>query len=937
MIRFRKIFPLLLAFIFISSPVLFAATRTWTGAGADNLASTALNWSGSASPVTGDDVVFDGAFPVTGVKDCTWDLTSSVNANSFNVQSGYTGVLSITTGKRIRVANTFTFNGGTLDVNGAESGIAIYATTFDASGAGSKTINAGASGEIWQLGGIDISGTSLTFNKETSFIYFGYLSSSANIKSKSGNDFYDLGFYSSTITRSYTISSDITVSHTFYSNYAGNSEVNLNALSGGPYYIHITGDYNTVGTGEFKGDTILKFDGSGSQVWYGGNRVYVSIEIAVTGSLSLNNGLSKIGKYGGNLTHTSGTVSEGTSTCTLNTGVSTGVTVTTNGMNFYNLELIGGTHVLNNNITVKGYLDVQYISNAATTINGYKILVEGDIKKTGSTSQNVTGTTIIEASGGNNQSINLTAGTGYVGLGISFNKSANTATFAAGTTRVSGNTITHVAGVVDTSTNSSTLEIKGSVTLDTGSGMIWYNFSINIAGAATVYFNSDLYVSGTLELEANSSNITLSTSYGAKIYASGHVYRTGSSGYTYSTTVTLEFTGTSAQNFGNFGANGSMAMPVIINKSSNTLTLVGTLYFTGGMNISYTLGSVSAGTSKVVLYTASGNVIDFGNNFHFYKLSINSANITDFNGNDVYVDNDMDFCSVTVGVKKLDNGTIHIQGNSYFTAVGANYYRGTADIIIDGNAVQTFDYSNNNGAGYIGQNFEIDKTAGGSLTAAAGVHHFSVYNPASFVYSGGVVDLITNSATIKLSGNKNLDADGLDFYNLQISTGTTTLISNASVKHTLTIDSSSFLSAGAYSLSLSGDFLNSGSFTYGTSTVILDGTTQQDITGNLTFYNLKIKAGAIVDFSNTASYNIAASGFFQANGTPDSSIDISSDSAGFQFDFTVSDTATLDVDYASATDVDSSAGQTVKGTNLTLGNATNWQNSSLANTIAYAF
>lgn len=66
------------------------AVKTWTGAGVDNNWSTGGNWSGGTAPTTGgvDDIIFDGAFLLTGNKNCT--LNVAFTALSINF-TGYTG------------------------------------------------------------------------------------------------------------------------------------------------------------------------------------------------------------------------------------------------------------------------------------------------------------------------------------------------------------------------------------------------------------------------------------------------------------------------------------------------------------------------------------------------------------------------------------------------------------------------------------------------------------------------------------------------------------------------------------------------------------------------------------------------------------------------------------------------------------------------------
>lgn len=76
--------------IVLTAPVIC----TWTGAGADNLASTAANWSNSALPISGDAVVLDA----TSAKDVTWDAgMASVKPGAWTQTADYTGTVTFET------------------------------------------------------------------------------------------------------------------------------------------------------------------------------------------------------------------------------------------------------------------------------------------------------------------------------------------------------------------------------------------------------------------------------------------------------------------------------------------------------------------------------------------------------------------------------------------------------------------------------------------------------------------------------------------------------------------------------------------------------------------------------------------------------------------------------------------------------------------------
>lgn len=71
----------------------WAETRTWTGGGGDNLASTAANWSSGVAPKAGDAIVLDGADDAAQ-KAMTWDLDVKVASWT---QNGYTNVVTFAT------------------------------------------------------------------------------------------------------------------------------------------------------------------------------------------------------------------------------------------------------------------------------------------------------------------------------------------------------------------------------------------------------------------------------------------------------------------------------------------------------------------------------------------------------------------------------------------------------------------------------------------------------------------------------------------------------------------------------------------------------------------------------------------------------------------------------------------------------------------------
>lgn len=134
------------AFVLLESA--WAATKTWTGAGADANWSTAANWSPSGAPVAGDDLAFpNGAARLNNNNDLAANTSFNtlafsspsssyaLNGNAIQLVNGITATnvgvangifLSITlagsqtfaiTGDRVQIWNPVNLNGNALTVN----------------------------------------------------------------------------------------------------------------------------------------------------------------------------------------------------------------------------------------------------------------------------------------------------------------------------------------------------------------------------------------------------------------------------------------------------------------------------------------------------------------------------------------------------------------------------------------------------------------------------------------------------------------------------------------------------------------------------------------------------------------------------------------------------------------------------------------------------
>ncbi|MEN8228249.1 MAG: hypothetical protein ABFS38_08855, partial [Bacteroidota bacterium] len=130
----------------------------------------------------------------------------------------------------------------------------------------------------------------------------------------------------------------------------------------------------------------------------------------------------------------------------------------------------------------------------------------------------------------------------------------------------------------------------------------------------------------------------------------------------------------------------------------------------------------------------------------------------------------------------------------------------------------------------------------------------------------GILDASSSGNSVYYNGTaaQTIKSPQSSYYNLITDgSGTKSMAGSLDVNGDLTIDGSSVLDASAYSINLAGNWINlGGTFDEQTGTVVLDGTTDQNITGAETFYNLT--------FSNTSDLyinnSVAASNNLSMNG-----------------------------------------------------------------------
>ena len=539
---------------------VFAATRTWTGAGATNNWSLAANWSGGVVPVAADTVVFDG----TSVKNVTIDVNASVASLSIN--AGYTGTISQSAGRTITVgAGGWTqasgiFVGGTsaMTVNGP---FLLSAGSFTST-SGTFTVT----GNLTHSGGV-LSALAGTVALSTS---------AATIDVPGSDTFLNLTLVSG--TKTIAAGDVLTVT--------GVTTLTAGTLNG-TGTLEAQGNL-TVASGFTGGTATLLVDGAGAQTFTGaattaaGNLPLFVINKA-SGTLTLAGTI----RTTNNWTYTAGTVDPAASTVVFAGGTVSG-SQTLNALDFRaNTTLAAGT-----TLTATG----------SVSLTAGSLLGSGSLAAHGDVSQALAyggGTATLAISGPGAQTLTgaSTTASGNLPL-VVINKPSGTLTLA-GTIRTSNNW-TYSAGTVDPAASTVVFAggtISGSQTLN----------AVDFRANTTLAAGTTLTVGGSTTLSAGS---LLGT---GSLAAQGDVSQALAYG---GGTATLAISGPGAQTLTGASTTASGNLPlVVINKPSGTLTLAGTIRTSN--NWTYSAGTVDPAASTVVFAggTISGsqtlNALDF--------------------------------------------------------------------------------------------------------------------------------------------------------------------------------------------------------------------------------------------------------------------------------------------------------------------------------------
>jgi hypothetical protein len=532
-----------------------------------------------------------------------------------------------------------------------------------------------------------------------------------------------------------------------------------------------------------------------------------------SGTLSLTGNIS----FSANVTYTAGTVNAGTSVCYIvnnltMTGSFTLFNLTISAAANTTLTVAAGT-----TITTTTF-DLENGANYVVINTGTIAVVGNVIDNNSSTIGGGTGTILVNGTGA--QAI---TSTGIADQGkfpsVTINKSSGTLVFPSLITVV-GNW-TYTTGTIDVITNNSTiifannLTITGNHSLNNISFEGSNNYTFTTAPGTTLTVLGNMAVTGSF-------NVTLTT---GTINLIGDLNLTNTSTGGGGTTV-ISFAGTTNQAIhSSLLVNQSTLPAITINKSSGILTFPALITVFG--NWTYVTGLFDVTTNNATVEFA-GNV-NFAGNHTLNNVVFEATNNWTF--------------TVTSGTILTVTGTLTTTGikNIFFiTPVsGTTAIQAQGDIIINNTSIT------GGGTAQILINGTGSQAITGNAAASQGLlPYIRIQKPSGTLTLNGIISvsrdwtwssgtvLPTTSSLIFGGNSLIITSAGMNFYNVTVTTNTSTLASSLTVLNNLSITGAAILSPGANSINLAGNWFNwgTGGFSEATSTVNFNGSSLQTIT-----------------------------------------------------------------------------------------------------------
>jgi hypothetical protein len=642
------------------------------------------------------------------------------------------------------------------------------------------------------------------------------------------------------------------------------------------------------------------------------------LNIASSGTLIANGSTITLTGTSGTLFTNNGTFNAGTSTVVMDPDAS--VTLTSGTITFNNLTLspslnanrtytfgsgaltINGDFTINpkdpansSKLNVNMGADITVAASKTTTIGGTNTATS-ELNTTASNYNLSTGFLNIASSGtltANGSTITLTGTSGTLftrngtfnagGSTVVMNPDASV-TLTSGTITFNNLTLSPSLNANRTYTfGSGALTINGDFTINPSGAEGGEKLIVNMGGSITVASNKTLTITSdgiaSSELNTTASNYNLSTGF-LNIASSGTLTANGS-------TITL--TGTSGTLFTRNGAFNAGTSTVVMNPDASVTLTSGTITF-NNLTLSPTLTANRTYTFGSGALTINGDFnINPNDPANSSKLNVNmGADITVAASKTTTIGGTNTAASelnTTASNYNLSTGFLNIASSGTLTANGSTItLTGTSGTLFTRNG--TFNAS--------GSTVVMNPNA--SVTLTSGTITFYNLNLTSAINANRTYTFGSGAITIDNNFTIQPSCSGICFsaVTLTVNLGanltvnkTTTIQGNPSSQvfaildttasnytlnlNSLNINSGATLKANGSTVQISGDYTNNGTFNAGTSTVVLNGTGLQSLSGTMTgssaFYNLTITNNSGASASDCERTGFTASVDFNSAAT----------------------------------------------------------------------
>ncbi|MBO9730339.1 MAG: hypothetical protein J7623_16990 [Chitinophaga sp.] len=823
------------------------SSKTISGAGTISFGGLSLPGSitSTASFSVNNTLDVSGSFSATA-GTATFTGTSSLNgtANLFNVAINGTS-LQLSTNSTLGIANTYAVTAGTLDVT------TTVPNTVNFNGTGAQTISAG------------------TFNKLSV--------SNGNTKTLGG---------AVTVNSDFTIASGTTFNGSTQSITILGNWINNGTFTAGSSTVSLTGTVNTNITGASTFSTLVINKTAST------NQVSLLNNISVT-TLTMTNGMVITGT-GNTLTITGNR--SGNGIILGNIQHSHNFVLGT----AYAFESPNNTVTLTG-LTTSGFITMSVLPQPVTDFpSGAAVNREYDITVGGGIT--LAATTLrfhyedAELNGNSEAGLSIWRNTGSSWAVYGNSASSTTSNYVEQTSALSS-----FNGRFTLASTANVVRWNGSVSNDWNTAGNWTVAQgspsrppgVNdIAEIGTISFTNQPVIStaanvksisfgsvqaATLTLAAGGSLVTQGNIAGIWSANAAHVINVGAQSMTVNGSLTLS-DGTAGHTIQLNIGNGSATVAGAVTQSGGAgITCTGTGTLNIGGNLNYSSGTFTPGSGTVVYNGAAVQAVA-GLTYNHLTIAKSAASAqisstTTVNGN------------LTVSGGDLAIGAATTIAGDVGISAGASVHGGTATLTVSGNwnnsgtftpetGTVTFTGGNaQNLAATTFNNLVVNKTGGtASLTGNALINGNLSVNAGTFALSAftanrssvGGTFAIANGATVTVGGASNFPANystdqlgntstvnynsagaqtvagGISYGHLTLGgSGTKSLTANITVNGDLSNNSGVTLSAGAFTINLYGNWINSGTFAGGTGTVTLNGSSKT-ITGNTTFNRLTV-------------------------------------------------------------------------------------------------